>query len=473
MTKRRAASLLSAALLAGCASLAEEVDADRDAVSAQLAGRTGAATAELGEEAVAATLSERARALLADGVTVDEAVALSLLCQPRLAAELERLGIARAELRRAALPPNPVAMVSWKFFAGPDEIELSLSQSFLELLFLPARKRLAAAQREQVEARVTEALVHHVFDVRRAHAGALHADARRVRARAAAATAEAGAALMEELHDAGSTQDGPRTRAQIAAVHARDEAEAAEGEVRRAHEELAAAIGLPRDAGPFEAAGPWADSGKSAAALAGAAVSELIDRALEASLALAAQRARVAAAAERAGVDGWEALLQPFELGVAAKHETSGNWGVGPSATIALPLFDRGADADGRAEAELRRELHGAQAIARELAHAVERAVAETRLLAARAQRVREIELPLHARLVQETVQQYNAMQVGAFDVLDARVDELAAAQRAGQLELDAERAALDLAELLAGGAPGRARADAMGDARDEGFGGE
>jgi len=454
MRASRAASLLTAAFLSGCASLAEEVDADRDAVATQLAGRTGADGAGIGDEAAAETLSERARALLAGGVTVDEAVTLSLLCQPRLAAELERLGIARAELRRAALPPNPVASLSWKFFDGPDEIELSLSQSFLELLFLPARKRLAAAQREQVEARVTEALVHHVFDVRRAHAGALHADARRMRARAAAATTDAAAALMEELHEAGSTTDETRTRAQIAAIHARDEADAAEGEVRRAYAELAKEIGLPREAGPFEAAGPWAASDAAAAALAGAGDAELIDRALAASLALAAQRARVKAAAERAGVDGWEALLRPAELGVAAKHETSDRWGVGPTASVALPLFDRGADADGRAEAELRRELHGAQAQARELAHAVERAVAETRLLAARAKRLREIELPLHARLVQETVQQYNAMQVGAFDVLDARVAELEAQQRAGELELEAERAALDLAELLAGGAP-------------------
>lgn len=397
----------------------------------------------------------------ADGLTVDEAVALALAGHPGLAAELERLGIARADLRRAALPTNPVLSASWKFFEGPDEIELSLTQSFLDLLFLPMRRRVAESDRTAVEAEVTGALVHRLFEVRRAHAEALHAVEQRRLARDAAQAAVGSAELMDLLHGTGSVADLPRTLAQIGAARAQDGWLAAQLAETRAHALLALAMGLSRDAPEWQpvAAGADAPSAKGEDPLQ-AQDSALFERVVARSLALAAKRARAAAAAIRAGFEPVESLLAPADIGATAKHETSADWGIGPMATIALPLFDAGGNARGRAAAELRRSELEAEALVRELVAATQVAAAAARQLAARAKAAGEVDVPLHSRLVRETVQQYNAMQIGAFDVLAARELELDATRRAERLALAALLARIDLQELLAGGRPSDAEHD-------------
>jgi cobalt-zinc-cadmium efflux system outer membrane protein len=83
---------------------------------------------------------------------------------------------------------------------------------------------------------------------------------------------------------------------------------------------------------------------------------------------------------------------------------------------------------------------------------------------AERARRAREDLVPLRARLVRETLREYNAMQIGAFDVLAARRLELAAGREALELLEMAWLARLDLEELCAGAFGGHtARAEPSG----------
>jgi outer membrane protein TolC len=458
-------------LATACATLDGEVAADRAAAEREFMARAGPAlgapATALATWEAAAELTEAGRALLADGVTVDEAVALAFDCHPGLAAELERLGVARAQLRQAALPDNPVLSASWKFFTGPDEIELSLSQSFLSLLFLPQRRGVAAGESAVVKAEVVARLVHHAYEVRRAHARACHADQQLRLARAVEAAAGSHTELMGGLHEAGSVTDGPRTLAAIGATRAEDAEAAAQLERRIAFLQLGEVIGLPLTA-PDWTVRPSATSSPAADAVL-PADHALVEEALARSLALAAARGRIAAAAARAGLASPSAWLGDAEAGIAVKHETSGDWGVGPLAAIGLPLFDAGGNARGAAQAELRRAELVALGRARSLAAATQQAAARARSLATRARTARERDLPLHAELVRATVQQYNAMQIGAFDVLEARERELAAERRAARLDLAAELARLDLAELLAGGWPDEAGADAAADAMGAG----
>ncbi len=485
---RRSAVLCAVAAVAGCRSLEEELRADREEVVAAADGRTPTASAnpdtrdgDLSDPAI----SMAARTLLADGLTEEEAVRIALLEHRGLAAELERLGIARADLRKAALPPNPIFSASWKLFSGDDEIELGLSQSFLELLLLPVRKRVAEAERTAVIAAVTRALVHHTFEVRRAFVDVLASEGLAASHRREVEAAESAAMLMGKLHDAGSVTDMVFTQAEIEAAEARDGEWAAEAARDAAREALNRALGLwgggtsgdidwkpvgelapvevsgvarsdvarpdVRDTAMGHTAAGHAAAGHTTAGLADATLTDIESRAVAASLDLAEQRARLLAAGERAGVRDWDSILAPGELGVAAKHETSDQWGVGPSAAIGLPLFDLGGAAAFRAEAELRRERFRELALAVAVRSRARAAVVRLRSLATRANAARDVDLPLHARLVRETVQQYNAMQIGAFDVLTARRGELAAEREALRLTAAARTAKLDLDELLAG----------------------
>ena len=84
------------------------------------------------------------------------------------------------------------------------------------------------------------------------------------------------------------------------------------------------------------------------------------------------------------------------------------------------------------------------RATARALRERLAGAEARTRIL-------RERHAPLHARLTLEVLREFDGMQVGAFEVLDAKQSELAARRDLLDAWLHARSARLDLEELLAG----------------------
>ncbi|HUS63659.1 MAG TPA: TolC family protein [Kofleriaceae bacterium] len=167
------------------------------------------------------------------------------------------------------------------------------------------------------------------------------------------------------------------------------------------------------------------------------------------SLDLEEQRLLVTAAGHEiaAGRLGW---LPHLGLGAAAAREDHA-WEVGPAASLSIPLFDNGqaTRAAGRAH------LSAAQARLADRSLAVRRAA---RMLAARvtaaharAARLEHTLLPLRRRIVEQTVLQYNAMQLGPFELLLARQQEIDAERRAVEARRDFWLAAAEADALRAG----------------------
>ena len=182
-----------------------------------------------------------------------------------------------------------------------------------------------------------------------------------------------------------------------------------------------------------------------------AARATLAQRALARDLALRALEQRRIAASRRANLARTEGLVPELRAGVMVEREDE-PWDVGPVVGLALPLFDHGQGRVAAARAELRQidRAHAAQAL--RVRAAVR--VAQSRLLAAerRVGHYREVLLPLAEQVVDETQRQYNAMQVGVFQLIDARRRQIETG-RAYVLALRdywQARAALD--QLLAGG---------------------
>ena len=100
------------------------------------------------DEAVVKTTVE---ALLADGVTAQEAVQLCLVNNPTLQAAFLNAGIARAEVVQSGLFSNPTLGFSLRFpdGGGPTSFEASLAQNIAELWQIPVRKRTAERSLEQ------------------------------------------------------------------------------------------------------------------------------------------------------------------------------------------------------------------------------------------------------------------------------------------------------------------------------------
>ena len=422
-------------LLCSCASVEAGLQEDRAAVASALERRIGATPP-----------APELAALLADGLTADEAVRIALAHNAGLRAEYEALGIARAELVQAGLWSNPVFDLNAKFFAGGTEIEGGLTQSFLDLFHRPLRRRAAAAELEAAKAAVTRILVRAAFDVRRAFVDVRAAQQMLALYQEAEVAARSSYELMALLHAAGNVIDPQLTAEQAAWAEARLQLAAAEQEYLEAREPLNVLLGLWGTDTQWRIEGVLAED-----CIAGLDWERLEARAVAASLELAENRARAAAAAQRARLTSFTGWFDDFELGLVAKREAGDGWGLGPSGAIALPLFDQGQPERAAAAAELRAILASHEQLAVEV-RAAARLLRERLVhLEQRGAFLRAVVLPLRTRLVVETLQNYNGMQVGAFEVLRVKQQQLQAAREYQDSLRAAWLARLDLEELLAG----------------------
>lgn len=127
------------------------------------------------DEAVVKTTVD---ALLAGGVTAQEAVQLCLLNNPKLQAAFFNVGVARAEVVQSGLFSNPTLGFSPRFpdGGGPTSFEASLAQNIAELWQIPARKRAAEHSLEQAILELAREVSATALEAKAAYYRAVRAD---------------------------------------------------------------------------------------------------------------------------------------------------------------------------------------------------------------------------------------------------------------------------------------------------------
>jgi outer membrane protein TolC len=440
----RATAVLVLAL-GGCVAPERAADDARAAVR----GDVDARLRTLPHDDPGAVADARIRALLADGIDEDEAVRIALLSNREIVAGYAELGVGAADLEQASLWANPILDVGFLFFGDGTEIDLGLTQSFVDVLQRPARQAAAEYELEARRARVARTVVAHAFATRRAHVDALAARARFELETRHAAAAEASVELVRTLADAGNV---------IPSDVAREEAALAMRLLDRSNAEmalLAAREALTREMGLFGDEIEWTLAGSLAHDPAAAVDLDHVEsRAIAASLDLAELRARANTIAQEGELARQHAITPDARLGVGAQQDADdSDWGFGPRGSIGIPLTDSGRAREfaARSRLEVARARHWARAVEiRSLARTFRDRL---RALDANARFSREVHVPAQQRVVRETLRNYNAMQIGAMDVLRAQGIEIAAERRGVALLADAWNARLDLEELLAGSA--------------------
>ena len=141
-------------------------------------------------------------------------------------------------------------------------------------------------------------------------------------------------------------------------------------------------------------------------------------------------------------------------MGGSAEKESDEVWGVGPSVSVPIPIFDQGQARVARATAELRRAQHEYHALAVRIRATARALVERVRGAGERAAYVRDIVLPLHERIVSEAQLQYNAMQIGVFQLLRDRQEQIDAGVEYVELLREYWSARADLLHLLSGRLP-------------------
>ncbi|TWB13986.1 cobalt-zinc-cadmium efflux system outer membrane protein [Nitrospirillum amazonense] len=418
--------LMMAGALAGCATVPPE--AGFPDVQKQLAARVPQRVAWNRDAAADAQAGQAVAALLARPLTADGAVQVALLNNPGLQATYEDLGVAQADLVQAGLLRNPILSLATEFptkGAEPPKLEFSVVANFLDLLWLPARQRVAAERFEQVKLTVSAEVVDLAAEARAAylrHRAALEEAQTLAQALDAA---QAAYDLMVRLHQAGNVSDRRLATEQAALEETRVESMEAAAEVTATRETLTRLMGLWGARADWSVAGdlpPLPPEEPGLAAVESAVIAG--------NLKLDAARRATATKASALGLADASRLWTDGELGVAGERETDRSLVIGPSLTLALPLFDQGQPAVAKAEAEYRQEARRTLQLAVDLRS--EAREARDRLVRARdlADHYLHTVLPLQDRLVRLGMAEYNYMLTSPFEVMAARQARLTAYRR-------------------------------------------
>ena len=435
-------------LLSGCATFDHR--AGFDEVSATVEARSGKRVVWNLDTALDVQAAQDVRALLQGPLTADEAVQVALLNNRELQATYAELGVAQADLVQAGLLDNPVfdGAAFFPLEGGPVSLELSAAMSFLDIFYLPLRKRMAKAQFEAAKLQVTGAVLDFAAKVQSAfyrhQADEQTLELLRTITHALSTALEA----AQRLHAAGNITDLDLAREQATAEEAKLQLRAAEITTRESREQLNTWMGLWGEETTWHIEKRLPDLPQEPLSLDG-----LEARALRASLDLASARQRMIIAGEALGVNRATALLSEAAVGGGAERD-DGEWKVGPLLELPIPLFDQGQGRTGRAAAELRRAQQDYYALGVRI-RATGRTVSE-RMQGAedRARYARDILLPLLERIVSETQLQYNAMQLGIFELLRVREQQIRAAMTYIETLRDYWLARTELGQLLSGRLP-------------------
>ncbi len=363
--------------------------------------------------------------LLERPLDADAAVRIALLNNGRIHGRLRDLGAYEGRLIQAGRIANP----TFEAELLPERnsmVELRLEYDLTSLVLAPLKARVAAAERDAARLEAAAAVLQLGYDVRAEFYDFQAAEQRLIVARqsleAFATSRDAAAALL----NAGNIP-ALEASTQIAAYEsARVTVAEIELAVEEQREQLQRLLGLHGEATTWRRAADLPPAPEDTPPLV-----EIETRALEASLELETIRRRLEGLARRTGlsrVQGWlpEITVDFHSLsGNPEEERQESGWRFGGGASISVPLFDRKQGQTRAYEAEFDSLRHDYHALAVEIRSAAREA--RNRLVSAhaRARQYEQVITPARRAVMEQTLLQYNAMQVGVFTLLEARRAQL------------------------------------------------
>jgi len=313
---------------------------------------------------------------------------------------------------------------------------------------MPLRRAVADAELSAARAEAARAVLDLAFEVRVAFYR-LQGDLQLVELfLQVVETLRAGWETAEALREAGNVPQLDVVQQRALYEESRIALAQAELAALQSRERLQVLMGLSGEATTWEVASRLPDPAESNPGL------ETIEQtAIERSLALEQRRHRLEALARRVGLARVEGVIPALHVGVVAERE-EGEWSVGPMVEMQLPLFHQGQGDIDRVSAELRVEQHRYVASAITVRSMVRRARNAYLNASARSRFYRETLLPLREDVLAQSLLQYNAMNLGVFELLTARRTLIDTARQYVEALRDYWVARAVLEQVLAGGQP-------------------
>jgi cobalt-zinc-cadmium efflux system outer membrane protein len=373
-----------------------------------------------------AQIEQGVQTLLRRELTAERAVQVALLNNRELQERFEEIGIAQADVIQAGLISNPNFAGSFRF---PDRspsgtnIEYSIAQNLLDLLVLPLRKRIAAAQLAQTETHVADEVLKLAAEVKIAFYNMQARQQLLDRLRVISETNETAAEFTKRLHDAGNTSDLELANQQGSYEQSRLEVAQTELQVRRDRERLNRLLGL------WGANTNWM-VGDHLPELPGSegSLQNLESRAIGQRLDLQAARMQLDLIGQSLALRTKTRYLPAgMKIGVDTEREPDGQRVAGPILDLELPIFNQGQGEIAKLTAQYRQAQRELEALAVNVRSEVREA--RDQLIAARdlTSYIGKRLLPTQQKALNLTLQQYNFMLKGVYDLLLAKQNEVAA----------------------------------------------
>jgi outer membrane protein, heavy metal efflux system len=408
-------------LTPGCAHM--EKARGHDSVDALVQSRTGHHTGWQRGTPEAKQITDHVDSLLKGGLTRDHAVEIALLNNPELQETYDELDVSQADLVQAGLLSNPTLGGSIGFRmqgSGRAEYEVSIVDNFLDLFLLPLRKRVARAEFDAETLRVAHAALDMSAEAGKAFAQLQAAEQTVELMRSIAEGADAAATLAGQQYDAGNVTERMVASERATAVEARLDLDRDQLELAEYRERLNRLLGLWGDHANWQLAQKLPaipDHEEPLEHLEVTALGQRLDvQAARKQLELMDLALSLARSSRYTGI---------INVGAHMHQDVTGPRLLGPSLSIELPIFDQRQGLIGRLEAEQRQAQRRLDGVGLDVRSQVRLAKARLELNRAAAQQYLTALLPLRRTVLEQSELEYNAMQIGLYELLAVKKSEV------------------------------------------------
>jgi len=411
-----------ALLLTGCASVSP--DEAFQPIQSNISTISGQRVAWNRETVDDQKAEAEVRHLLLVPLGANDAAQIALLNNPDLQAIFEEIGISQADLVQAGLLKNPTFAASWRFpdiAPGLTDAEYSLAQDFLGLILMPLKTKVAQTNLEAAQDRITHEVLRLIGDVKEefyTYQGEIQLE---LRLKLMIDADKAAADLAKAQHDSGNISDSAYLTQQTQLASASVMLSEAQKEQIHTREKLNRMMGL------------W---GEETEWTARPSLPELpeVDPSLKNLVSLAiSQRCDLLAARKQVDSIGQILALKTntrflpasIDIGVDTEKSPDGQRVTGPTLSLELPIFDQGEGEIPKLAAEYRQAQRQMQSLAIRIRSEVREARDTLKINRDQVTYFTKEVIPLNVKSVNQTLLQYNAMQVSAYDLFQTKQHEL------------------------------------------------
>jgi len=412
-------SILAMTLPAGSAREKEEAF---QGVQQSVRDRTGKGVRWEEDQAAHEQARQDVRMLLRKPLNINTAVQIALLNNRSLQATFEEIGLSAAEVLNAATIPNPKIDLAIRIPDKPPSgtyVDYGAIIDFLNVIMIPLKKQVAKVQLEAAALRVADETLALVSQVKSAFYSLQAAQQLLQRFKLIVDASAASLDLAQRQHEAGNITDLALAQQQATYSLSRLDVATTQAEIRRNREKLNRLLGL------WGMDTDW----KISSELPQVPSSDLPMRGLERlaisqRLDLQADYLQVTSQVKNLGLTKSFRLLGALDFGVNSERETDSQTRTGPSFAIELPIFNQGQARIARGEAALRQAQDKFEALAIDVRSEIRELRDELASKRNIARFYQDELLPGQRQILNESLLNYNAMEIGNFELFTTKAEE-------------------------------------------------